>query len=104
MNLQKDLNDMEKYMTTLQEVKISLAKIDEKMNQLTDLKTDIEKIAEIANESHYTTKQHEKDIDELWQKTEDIIDNDRKKWVAIFTVSGAFVLQIVYFLMTYHIK
>jgi conjugal transfer/entry exclusion protein len=100
----REIEDMKEYMLTLQEVKVSLGKIEEKMNQLTDIRLDLKEIATCARDADTRSQNNQKDIDDLTRKTDDIINNDRKKWGAILTVGGAFILQLIYFLMTYHVK
>jgi hypothetical protein len=104
VNSTHDQLDVERFLSSIQEVQIALVKLDEKIKPFTDLKNEFAKVIELVNETYYISKQNIKDISILEQKIKDLSDNDKKKWGAIFTVAGAFVLQIIYFLLTYSIK
>jgi hypothetical protein len=79
---------------TLVEIKVALANLSGKVDQLTDMKHTVEITRQTANEADNRSKQNEKDI-------KDIKSSESKKWGAILTLGGTFLLELIYFLLTY---
>ncbi|QGH34631.1 hypothetical protein GI584_11575 [Gracilibacillus salitolerans] len=65
---QKEVEDMEKFMTVLMEVKGSLATQNEKLDTLLDLKPKIEAAYDTANSADRRSLENEKDTDRLREK------------------------------------
>lgn len=95
---------MKEYMQTLMDVKVSLTELNGKVDNIADMKGKIEKLVDTASVADNRSRNNEKAIEDLDKKTEGIINDDKKKWYTIIGLLGAFVLQIIYFLMTYGIK
>ena len=58
----KEVEDMEKFMTVLMEVKVSLAEQNGKLDNLLDMKDKINETYDIAKGAHNRAKENEKDI------------------------------------------
>ena len=64
----KEVEDMEKFMTVLMEVKVSLATQNEKLDSLLDMKPKIESAYDTANNADRRSTENEKDLDHLQEK------------------------------------
>jgi uncharacterized coiled-coil DUF342 family protein len=93
----EEMDDVKEYMETITEVKVTLAELNTKVDQIMDMRSELNETTKVANSANARSLENEKDIDEIKR-------NDSKKWAVIFTVLGTFVLQLIYFFMTYGIK
>ncbi len=66
----KEVEDMEKFMTILMDVKVSLAEQNQKLDNVLDVKEKVETAYETANSAENRSKQNAKDIDDLEEKME----------------------------------
>jgi predicted metal-dependent hydrolase len=89
----EEQNEMKEFLMALMEVKETLARMDQKVDNLSEIKSTSSEAHRIASEADARSKNNEKDISEIKQ-------NDQKKWIAIGTVTSGFLLQVVYFVMT----
>ncbi|MCD5324797.1 MULTISPECIES: hypothetical protein [Pontibacillus] len=62
---QKEVEDMEKFMTLLMDVKVSVAEQSQKLDNVLDVKEKVEKTQETANEANRRSKRNEEDIEEV---------------------------------------
>ncbi|OEH53114.1 hypothetical protein AQ616_17700 [Oceanobacillus sp. E9] len=92
----KEMEEMKEFMNVLTDVKVSMAELNGKIDQLTDMKETVEKTKKTAADADYRSKENEKDI-------ETIQNNNRRLMIALITMIGAFVFQILYFLLTFGI-
>ncbi|MCT1577942.1 hypothetical protein M3E13_16540 [Oceanobacillus kimchii] len=92
----KEMEEMKEFMNVLTDVKVSMAELNGKIDQLTDMKETVEKTKKTASDADYRSKENEKDI-------ETIQNNNRRLMIALITMIGAFVFQILYFLLTFGI-
>ena len=92
------------YTKTLMEVKIALTEIKGDVKIISDMKVDLGEVAKTARNADNRSINNEKDIADLNDKADGIINNDRKKWGAIAAVISGFVFEIIYFLLTFRIK
>lgn len=93
----EDVDNVKEVMSAITEVKVSIAELKTEVKQLNAVKETADYARDTANEANTRSLTNEKGIGE-------IKDNDRKKWGVIVTIGGAFVVQIIYFLMTFGIK
>lgn len=89
----KEVEDMKEFMTILTDVKVSMAELNGKIDQLTDMKESLNETKKIANDADYRSTENEKDIKE-------VKENNRRITIALITIVGAFVLQIIFFMLT----
>ncbi|WP_040985548.1 hypothetical protein [Oceanobacillus jeddahense] len=68
---QKEVEDMEKFMNVLMEVKVSLAKQDGKLDSLLDMKERINETYDIAKGARNKGAELEKDIREIKEEMKD---------------------------------
>lgn len=92
---QKEVEDMKEFMTILTDVKVSMAELNGKIDQLTDIKESLQETKKTADNADYRSIENEKDIKE-------VKDNNRRITVALISIVGAFVLQIVFFMLTFN--
>lgn len=64
----KDVEDMEKFMSVLMEVKVSLAEQNGKLDNLLDMKEQINQTSEIATNAGFRSKQNAESIEKLQTK------------------------------------
>ncbi|QAS52364.1 hypothetical protein [Halobacillus litoralis] len=76
MSEQKEVEDMEKFMTILMDVKVSLAQQNQKLDNVLDMKRKVEETQVVANEADRVSKQNKKDIKEWDEKMEKKADRD----------------------------
>ncbi|CDQ17934.1 hypothetical protein [Halobacillus karajensis] len=76
MSEQKEVEDMEKFMTILMDVKVSLAQQNQKLDNVLDMKKKVEQTQVVANEADRVSKQNKKDIKEWEKKMEKKADKD----------------------------
>lgn len=95
MSEQKDVEDMEKFMTILTDVKVSMAEINGKIDQMMDMKETLNETKKTADDANYRSIENEKDITTIQT-------NNRRITIALITVVGAFVFQIIFFLLTFN--
>lgn len=93
---QKEVEDMKEFMTILTDVKVSMAELNGKIDQLTDMKETLHETKKTADDANYRSIENEKDIENIQQ-------NNRKITIALITVVGAFVFQIIFFLLTFNL-
>ncbi|UOQ43346.1 hypothetical protein MUN89_15655 [Halobacillus salinarum] len=91
------VEEVKEFMNLLLDVKLSIAELKGDLKQVTDNKKTVENTKNTADEANNRSIENEKDI-------QNIIDNNRRIIYALITVGGAFVLQIVYFLLTFGIS
>lgn len=106
----KEVEDMEKFMTVLMEVKVSLATQNEKLDTILDMKPKIETAYDTANIVDRRSLENEKDIDRIREKiskkaskedVERIVkekDNWKKtfpSWVAVAIAAIALILPFL---------
>ncbi|MBP1971567.1 vacuolar-type H+-ATPase subunit I/STV1 [Virgibacillus natechei] len=91
----QEVEDMKEFMEVLTDVKVSMAELNGKIDQLTDMKETLAETKKTADDASYRSLENEKDI-------QDIQSNNRKTTVALITVVGAFVFQILFFLLTFN--
>ncbi|SEH78592.1 hypothetical protein SAMN05192559_104107 [Halobacillus karajensis] len=76
MSEQKEVDDMEKFMTILMDVKVSLAQQNQKLDNVLDMKKKVEQTQVVANEADRVSKQNKKDIKAWDEKMEKKADKD----------------------------
>lgn len=91
----QEVEDMKEFMEVLTDVKVSMAELNGKIDQLTDMKETLQETKKTADNASYRSAENEKDI-------ENIQSNNRKITVALISVVGAFVFQIIFFLLTFN--
>lgn len=64
----KDVEDMEKFMSVLMEVKVSLAEQNGKLDNLLDMKEQISQTSDIAKTSRFKAEQNADEIEKLQKK------------------------------------
>lgn len=62
---QKEVENMEKFMSILMEVKVSLAEQNAKLDNLLDMKEKINETYDIAKGAYSRSKENEKDIEQI---------------------------------------
>lgn len=65
MSENKEVEDMEKFMNVLMDVKVSLAEQSAKLDNLLDMKEKINETYDIAKGARNKTRELEKDVDEM---------------------------------------
>ncbi|MCT1904129.1 hypothetical protein [Oceanobacillus sojae] len=110
MDTQKEVEDMEKFMTVLMDVKVALAEQNGKLDNLLDMKEKINETYDIAKGARNKANELEKDIQEL--KTEmkdkagiDDVEREVKRrenlithlptWLAVGISLAVFILTYV---------
>lgn len=73
---QKEVEDMEKFMTILMDVKVALAQQSEKLDNVLDVKKKVEEAHDTASIADRRSIQNEKDIEDL---EEDVKEKANKK-------------------------
>ncbi len=112
MSDNKEVEDMEKFMNVLMEVKVSLAEQSGKLDNLLDMKEKINETYDIAKGARNKNKELEKDIQELKESIEKKADvEDVKKEVKrredLLTnvpAWGAVLISLAGFLINYLIN
>ncbi|MFD2628717.1 hypothetical protein [Oceanobacillus kapialis] len=105
----KEVEDMEKFMTVLMEVKVSLAEQNGKLDNLLDMKDKINETYDIAKGAYNRAKENEKDIEVLSKKLslsankEDVerIVKQRENTFKNLPSWLALAISIAVFLLTY---
>ncbi|GGP16205.1 hypothetical protein [Oceanobacillus neutriphilus] len=110
MDTQKDVEDMEKFMNVLMEVKVSLAEQSGKLDNLLDMKERMNETYDIAKGARNKANELEKDIQEIKAEMKDkasIDDVEREvkrrenlmthlpTWLAVGISLAVFVLNYV---------
>jgi len=96
---------MKEFMTLLTDVKVSVAEMNGKMDRVMDsvddtkitvqeVRKDLDKVKDIAVAADSRSINNEEDIKE-------IKENNRRITIALISIVGAFILQIIFFLLTY---
>ena len=105
----KEVEEMEKFMTVLMEVKVSLATQNEKLDSLLDMKPKIESAYDTANNADRRSLENEKDIDNLQvrvsqkaskEEVKRIID-EKDTWRKVAPGWVAAIIAIVALLLPY---
>ena len=106
----KEVEEMEKFMTILMDVKVSLAQQNEKLDNLLDIKQKVDSTYDTANSAERRSIENEKDVDHLREKlatkaskedVERIVkENDNWKktfpsWVAVAIAAIALILPFL---------
>mgnify|MGYP006875676006 CR=1 FL=1 len=97
MSDKEEVDNVKEFMEVLMEVKIGLTELNGKVDNLTDMKGTLEDTTKTANQADHRSRENEKDIIEM-KKT------NQKLTIALLTVGGGFVLQLIYFLLTFGIN
>ncbi|MYL41834.1 hypothetical protein [Virgibacillus salexigens] len=106
----KEVEEMEKFMTILMEVKVSLADQNGKLDSLLDMKPKLDNAYDTANSAERRSVENEKDIERMREKVstkaskEDVKrivdekDNWKKilpSWVAVVIAAIALILPFI---------
>lgn len=91
----KEVEDMKEFMTILTDVKVGMAELNGKIDQLTDMKETLNETKKVASDADYRSIENEKDIKE-------VKDNNRRITIALISIVGAFVFQLIFFLLTFN--
>lgn len=106
----KEVEDMEKFMTILMEVKVSLADQNGKLDNLLDIKQKVDTTYDTANEAHRRSLENEKDIEKFDEKVNSKADKEDVKrivkekdnwqrnlptWVAASLAAVSIILQYI---------
>ncbi|RWZ59899.1 hypothetical protein EQV77_00955 [Halobacillus fulvus] len=73
---EKEVEDMEKFMTILMDVKVSLAEQNQKLDNVLDVKKKVEETSKIAAEADRVSQQNVKDIKKFEEEMRDKADKD----------------------------
>ncbi len=101
----EDVTDVKEFMTIMTDVKVSVAEMNGKMDRVMDatsdtkesveqLKGTVDKVKDTAVAADNRSKVNEKEIKE-------IKENNRRITIALISIVGAFVLQIIFFMLTF---
>ncbi|QAS52792.1 hypothetical protein [Halobacillus litoralis] len=109
MSEQKEVEDMEKFMTILMDVKVSLAQQNQKLDNVLDMKKKVEETQVVANEADRVSKQNKKDIKEWDKKMEKKADRDdveriikqKDNWQRNLPAWIAVAISVIVFLSQY---
>ncbi|MFD2704249.1 hypothetical protein [Salibacterium lacus] len=71
MQKQKEMEEMKEFLNMLTEVKVSLAELNGKVDQITNMKETVEETAKVAQEVQYKAAGNEKDISDLKTKVDE---------------------------------
>ncbi|CDO03800.1 holin [Oceanobacillus picturae] len=93
---QKEQENLKEFMTVLTEVKVSLAELNGKIDQIEDIKETLAKTKKIADEANYRSTENN-------SKITSIQTSSRHLGIALISMIGAFVCQILFFLLTFGI-
>lgn len=105
MPIAEDVENMKEFMTLLTDVKVSVAEMNGKMDRVMDtaddtkrtvreVKKDLVEVKDIAVAADSRSINNEEDIKE-------IKENNRRITIALISIVGAFIFQIIFFLLTY---
>ncbi len=72
----KEVEDMEKFMTVLMDVKVTLAKQTEKLDHVLDIKQKVDNTYDTAQAADRRSRANEKDIEDLDKDLKDKADKD----------------------------
>lgn len=104
----EDVENMKEFMTIMTDVKVSVAEVNGKMDRVMDatndtkvsvdkLRTTVDEVKTTATSAENRSANNEKDIKE-------IKENNRRTTITLMSVIGAFVLQIIFFMLTFAFK
>ncbi|WP_042220744.1 hypothetical protein [Oceanobacillus manasiensis] len=91
---QKEQENTKEFLTVLMEVKVSLAELNGKIDQLQDVKETLTKTKKVAEEANYRSVENN-------NKIKTIQTSSRHLGIALISMIGAFVCQILFFLLTF---
>lgn len=99
----KEVEDMEKFMTILMDVKVSLAEQNQKLDNLLDIKPKVDESYDLAKSANTRSKRNEKQLEEKADKDDverivDEKDNWQRNlpgWIAVFISVLVFVSQYI---------
>src|SRR5699024_5844859 len=101
----EDVTEVKEFMNILSEVKVSVAEVNGKLDRVMDSTDDTKKAVEELRKEHAETKTtanaayNKSETNE--KNIEKIESNSRKTNIALITIIGAFVLEIIFFLLTF---
>ena len=103
----KEVEDMEKFMTVLMEVKVSLGVQNEKLDNLLDIKEKVDKTYDFAMSADSLSKQNKVSLDALEEDMEKKIDKkadkddverivqEKDNWMKNAPAWGAFIMAAI---------
>ncbi|MFD2630465.1 hypothetical protein [Oceanobacillus kapialis] len=89
----RDEDHVKEFMVVLTEVKVSLAELNGRIDQLRDVKDTLGQTKKMAEEANYRSTENDK-------KIKSIQTSSRQLGIALISLIGAFVSQVLFFLLT----
>lgn len=103
---QEDVNDVKEFMNIMTEVKVSVAEMNGKMDRVMDysseVKSNVEKMQSTVDEVKVTANAADARSITNEKNIEKIESNNRRTNVALITMVGAFVLQLIFYMLTFN--
>ncbi|GAB3801975.1 hypothetical protein [Virgibacillus kimchii] len=102
----EDVTEVKEFMNVLTEVKVSVAEMNGKMDRVMDSTDDTKRVVEGLQKEHAETKEtanaayNKAETNE--KSIERIESNNKKTNLALLSIVGAFVLQLIYFILTFN--